>query len=350
MKKFVEKYCDSKAVVCIEGAVDVAVALNNLNLDLICFTGSTQVGKIIAQTAAKNLTPCILELGGKCPLIVDHTAAMDFSASKIAFGKTINSGQICIAPDYIFVHESRVKEFVEAVQVKFKQMYGEKPEGSEFQGKMITDFHVDRVKKLIDTAGGKIVCGGNVNKEVKHIEPTIILQPSLDSPLMKEEIFGPVMPIFPYKDIREVVKFINARDKPLAIYYFGQPDSYNATMLHSETSSGAFVTNEVITHINSHSLGFGGVGASGYGRHGGYEGYKNFSNRKSLLIKGPAPAMVAGMLVPPYSPRIQGFLRNWGLFLLTTNWSKIAFYLKLFVGTWLVAVVYWFFFTSSTTE
>lgn len=350
MKKFIEKYCDNDAVVCVEGAVDVAVAVNNLNLDLICFTGSTQVGKIVAQTAAKNLTPCILELGGKCPLIVDHSAAMDFSTGKIAFGKTVNSGQICIAPDYVFVHESRIKEFVEGIQVKFKQMYGEKPEGSEFQGKMINDFHTERVKKLIDTAGGKIVCGGNMNKEARHIEPTVILQPNLDSPLMKEEIFGPVMPIFPFKDIREVVKFINARDKPLAIYYFGNPGSANCTELHCDTSSGAFVTNEIITHINSHSLGFGGVGASGYGRHGGYEGFKNFSNRKSLLIKGPAPAAVANMLLPPYSDRMQGFLRNWGLTLLTTNWSTIAFYLKLFVGVWLLLTTYWFFFTSSAKQ
>jgi len=240
---------------------------------LICFTGSTQVGKIVAQSAAKNLTPCILELGGKCPLIVDYDAAMDFSAGKIAFGKTVNSGQVCIAPDYVFVHESRIKEFIESVQLKFKEMYGEKPEGSELQGKMINEFHTERVGKLIETAGGMIVCGGKVNKSAKHIEPTVILQPSLDSQLMKEEIFGPVMPVFPFKDIREVIKFINARDKPLAIYYFGSPTNQNSAKLCKETSSGAYVTNEVITHINNHHMGFGGVGKSGIGRHGGFVGF-----------------------------------------------------------------------------
>ena len=152
-------------------------------------------------------------------------------------------------------------------------MYGEKPEGCEYQGKMISEFHTERVGKLIDGAGGTIVCGGKINKALKHIEPTIILQPDLNSELMREEIFGPVMPVFPFKDIREVIKFINARDKPLAVYYFGNPTSVNSADLARETSSGAYVTNEVITHINSHHMGFGGVGKSGSGRHGGFVGF-----------------------------------------------------------------------------
>ena len=141
MKKFTDTYLDKECIITIEGGVDVAVAVNNLPLDLICFTGSTQVGKIVAQTAAKNLTPCILELGGKCPLVVDHDSAIEFASIKAAFGKTVNSGQICISPDYVFVHESRLKDFVEAVQLRFKEMYGEKPDGCEYQGKMINDFH-----------------------------------------------------------------------------------------------------------------------------------------------------------------------------------------------------------------
>lgn len=162
-------------------------------------------------------------------MIVDHNAQIPFTSAKAAFGKTINSGQICIAPDYVFVHESKVKEFIEAVQDRWKQMFGEgKPEGTELQGKMINDFHCNRVSKLIDSAGGTLVCGGKVNKEVRHIEPTIILQPDLNSDLMREEIFGPVMPIFPFKDISEVIKFINDRDKPLAVYYFGNPNGPNS--------------------------------------------------------------------------------------------------------------------------
>lgn len=239
------------------------MAVNNLPVDLFCFTGSTQVGRIIAETAAKNLIPCILELGGKCPLIVDDTCNIDFTCTKVAFGKTLNSGQICIAPDYVFVHESKLKEFVKQCEARFKEFYGSNPEGSELQGHMINDFHTDRVAELLRTAGGTVICGGKVNRETKHIEPTIILKPDLDSKLMTEEIFGPIMPVFPFKDISEPIKFINARDKPLAVYYFGQSNSPNARQLAWTTSSGAFVVNEVLTQMNNHSLGFGGVGKSG---------------------------------------------------------------------------------------
>lgn len=225
IKKLCDTYLDPEAVICIEGGVDVAVAVNSLPVDLFCFTGSTQVGKLIAKKAAENLTPCILELGGKCPAVIDHDAQMDFTASKISFGKFFNSGQICIAPDYVFVHESRVKEFVQQIEVAHKSMFGEKPEGCELQGKMINDFHCKRVKGLLETAGGTVICGGKVNLEARHIEPTVILEPSLDSKLMTEEIFGPVLPVFPFRDIKDVIKFINARDKPLAVYYFGRATS-----------------------------------------------------------------------------------------------------------------------------
>lgn len=183
-------------------------------------------------------------------------------------------------------------------------MFGEKPEGCELQGKMINDFHCKRVKGLLETAGGTVICGGKVNLEARHIEPTVILQPSLDSKLMTEEIFGPVLPVFPFRDIKDVIKFINARDKPLAVYYFGRATSLNSHRLSRETSSGSYVTNEVITQINSHHFGFGGVGKSGTGRHGGYEGFKCFSNRKAILVKSPAPAMIFKLLIPPYSPRM----------------------------------------------
>lgn len=192
------------------------------------------------------MTPCILELGGKCPLIVDHSASIDFASTKVAFGSTLNSGQICIAPDYLFVHESKLQDFIRDVEVKFKQLYGEKPNGSDVQGHMINDFHTNRVAELLEGAGGKIICGGKVNREAKYIEPTIILKPDLESKLMKEEIFGPILPIFPFKDIGEVIRFINARDKPLAVYYFGKSNSQNAQRVCAETSSGAFVVNEVL--------------------------------------------------------------------------------------------------------
>ena len=214
-----------------------------------------------------------MELGGKCPLVIDENANMDFTATKVGWGKTVNSGQICIAPDYVFVHESRAKEFIESVTVKIKQMYGEKPEGSEYMGKMINTFHTERVQNLIKGAGGTLVCGGTTNLEAKHIEPTLILEPDLNSELMKEEIFGPIMPIFPYKKIDDVINFINGKEKPLAIYYFGDSGSMNCGRLMNMTRSGAFVANDIIVQIMSNYTSFGGVGNSGYGRHGGFAGF-----------------------------------------------------------------------------
>jgi len=157
---------------------------------------------------------------------------------------------------------------------------------------------------------------------------------------MREEIFGPVMPVFPFKDIGEVIKFINDRDKPLAVYYFGNGFGANAAAVCDQTSSGAFVTNEVITHINSNYLGFGGVGMSGHGRHGGKEGFMCFSNKKGILLKAPAPEAIAGMIMPPYSPRIQKFLRGWAVTLLVTNASYVMWWIKAFVAFTVLTIAY----------
>eukprot|EP00354_Favella_ehrenbergii_P012098 CAMPEP_0170461102 /NCGR_PEP_ID=MMETSP0123-20130129/7153_1 /TAXON_ID=182087 /ORGANISM="Favella ehrenbergii, Strain Fehren 1" /LENGTH=465 /DNA_ID=CAMNT_0010726077 /DNA_START=291 /DNA_END=1688 /DNA_ORIENTATION=+ len=329
IKKLTDKYLDKTTVVTIEGGVDVASAVNELPLDMICFTGSTQVGRIIAEKAAKNLTPCILELGGKCPLIIDHSAVDRFQQHEGGLRKDYK-----LRAD---LHRSRLRirareqaeGLREAVRAQIQKFYGEKPEGSDLQGKMINEFHTKRVKGLIDSAGGTIICGGKVVEEARYVEPTIILKPDLESKLMKEEIFGPVMPVFPYKDINEVIRFINARDKPLAVYYFGNANSPSAKQVCMMTSSGAFVCNEVLTQINNHSMGFGGVGKSGYGRHGGYEGFKNFSNRKAIMIKSPLPSAVTNMMVPPYGSKFEAGIRKWGVFLLTHNKSSMMFYIRI---------------------
>ena len=274
--------------------------MNNLRLDLICFTGSTYVGSLIAQTAAKNLTPCILELGGKCPVVVDEGADIDFTAKKIAETKASGSGQICINADYILVHSSLLDQFVTRVQQHWKDMFGENPEESAAYSRIINEFHTDRIGKLITTAGGEILCGGTFNIENKYISPTIILNPDKESEIMKEEIFGPVLPVYSYDDISEAINFINSKEKPLTVYYFGKTGSANERRVANETSSGTFMTNEMLLQFLSNYLGFGGVGQSGSGRHGGYEGFKNFSNRKGMILKGPAPGFVLNMITPPY--------------------------------------------------
>ena len=316
MKKLVDKYLDNEAFAVVNGGMQLAKKMNCQKFDLICFTGSTFVGKLVATEAGKNLVPCILELGGKCPFIVDRDADINCAAFKCMSLKTSNSGQVCISPDYAFVHESKLTEFVETCQQKLKQFFGDDPDKlSDFQGKMINKFHTSRVKRLIETSGGKIVCGGKVNVDERHVQPTLILEPNRDAPIMQEEIFACVLPIFAFKDITEVVEFINSKDKPLTIYYFGELSNPNMTYVQQNTSSGHFMANEVTLQVVSHYQGFGGVGASGYGRYGGYEGFKSFSNRKGMMFKKASqPAFLLNLLAPPYThiDRLLGVARNLG--------------------------------------
>jgi len=205
------------------------------------------------------------------------------------------------------VHESRQKEFVDSLHRNVREMYSNHSvngQGSPDMGKIVTDFHVDRIKALIDGAKGQIICGGKVNKAAKYVEPTIIVNPDLKAPVMKEEIFGPIISVITYKDIGEVINHINDGDKPLAIYYYGACYSNpNNDRLMNETSSGSYIVNETIIHVLNHCYGFGGVGASGYGRYGGYDGFKNWSNPKSVMIKPTMNVYPYTQLVPPFTPR-----------------------------------------------
>jgi len=187
------------------------------------------------------------------------------------------------------VYESHEKEFIDALHRNVRQMYSDHSvngKGSPDMGNIVTDFHCDRIKSLIDGSKGQIICGGKVNKAGKYVEPTIIVKPDLKSAVMKEEIFGPVIPVIVFKHIDEVINHINDGDKPLALYYYGKcSGNPNNTRILNETSSGSYIVNETIIHVLNHYYGFGGVGASGYGRYGGFDGGKNWSNPKSVMIK-----------------------------------------------------------------
>jgi aldehyde dehydrogenase (NAD+) len=229
--KLFDKYMDHEFFRCIEGGVDVAVELNKQPLDLICFTGSTFVGKIIAKTAAKNLTPCILELGGKCPTVVHPTCSMDHTTDKLSWAKFSNTGQTCIAPDYLFVHEEMLDGFVKALIDKVKLHWGESEEGSDQSGHIVSKLHFDRLAPMITNSGGKLLYGGKTNEKKLHIQPTIILNPNEDSLLMTDEIFGPILPIKTYKHIDECIEYINDRSKPLAVYFYGKQNHADAIKL-----------------------------------------------------------------------------------------------------------------------
>ncbi len=212
------------------------------------------------------------------------------------------------------VHESREKEFIEALHRNVREMYSDHckdGKGSPDMGNIVTDFHCDRIKGLIDKSKGLIICGGKVDKAKKYVEPTIIVNPDPKSSVMSEEIFGPVIPVIIFKQIDEVINHINDGDKPLAIYYYGKCSSNpNNDRLLNETSSGSYVVNETIIHVLNHCYGFGGVGASGYGRYGGYDGFKNWSNPKSVLIKPTINTYPYTQMYPPFTSQKQALIRK----------------------------------------
>lgn len=201
IKQLVERYLDQECFSVIEGGPEVAAKISGYPWDLICFTGSTMKGKLVAEAAAKNLVPCILELGGKCPVVVDETADLDFAASKVVFARFNNSGQTCLATDYVMVHEAVKQRFLDRMQHHLKVMYGGYENGSPEMGKIVTDWHCDRLKALIESSKGKVIIGGKIDKKLKYVEPTVIENPDLKAPVMDEEIFGPVLPLLTFVDI-----------------------------------------------------------------------------------------------------------------------------------------------------
>lgn len=255
-------------------------AILDYPFDLIFFTGSIATGKIIYQKAANNLTPVILELGGKSPCIVDKDANVKLAAQKIVWGKLLNSGQTCIAPDYLLVHEDVKEELLKQLVFQIEKQYGEDIFASEDYPKMINEKAYQRVISLIDK--DKIYYGGEVNQPTLQIQPTIILEDDLNSEIMQEEIFGPVLPVLTFNNIDNEIKRLKHIDKPLALYYFGKKNKDSILM---NTSSGGLVINDVLLHITNENLPFGGVGKSGIGAYHGKFSFESFSHQKAVVQK-----------------------------------------------------------------
>lgn len=263
-------------IVC--GGIDVSNALLKQRFDLIFFTGSPFVGKVIMKAAAEHLTPVVLELGGKSPCIVDSDCNIAITAKRIVWGKFINAGQTCIAPDYLLVHHSLKEKLIEKIKEYIHQFFGENPQKSEFFGRIVHERAFDRLAAYLEQ--GSIRFGGVTNKEDKYISPTLIDEVSPDSLCMQEEIFGPILPILTFKDIREVTEYIKKNEKPLALYFFGKQ---NADKILHETSSGGACINDTLMHIVNHNLPFGGVGNSGIGKYHGKLSFMVFSNAKGIV-------------------------------------------------------------------
>ena len=279
VEKIIRKVFDEKYVSVFRGEVEVAQALLCQRFDYIFFTGSPRVGKIVMQAAAEHLTPVTLELGGKSPCIVDTSADIKIAARRLIWGKLVNCGQTCVAPDYLLVQASVKEALIKEMIKQIKAFYGENPAQSDDYPRMVNKRSVERIKSLI--VGEKVLYGGQVDVQDKYVEPTLLDCKSFDSPVMQEEIFGPLLPIIEIASITEAISLVNSHEKPLALYYFG--DKEIAWSVIRNTSSGGVCINDTILHLANPNLPFGGVGESGIGSYHGKAGFDTFTHKRSIL-------------------------------------------------------------------
>lgn len=287
------------------GGIETAQELLKLPFDHIFFTGSSRVGKIVMEAAAKNLTPVTLELGGKSPVIVEKTADIKSAAKRIAFGKFLNAGQICIAPDYVYVQKSIKKQFIKELKKVIQEFYGQKAMKSESFGRIINKENWDRINLILEKDREYIIYGGSSNRKQCFIEPTLLEIPSWNAECMQEELFAPILPILTFQSTEEVIENINKRNKPLALYLFTQNKKVKDKVL-SETSSGGVCINDTIYHFMNTNLPFGGVGHSGMGSYHGIQSFRTFSHAKSVYCRRNKGCF--SMLMPPYKSGIIQFL------------------------------------------
>ena len=281
--KIIRESFDNKHVIAILGDVGMAQQLLKQKWNYIFFTGSVAVGKIIAKIAAENLTPITLELGGKSPVIVDETANLKIAARRIVWGKILNAGQTCVAPDYILVNAKVKSEFVENLKKEITNALGQNPEISNDFARIINSKNWDRQLSLIENQ--KIIFGGTSNKDTYYMAPTLLDEPKLDSQVMQEEIFGPILPIISYQSKSDIDKIVSSYEKPLSFYIFSEKKSFVDEMI-SKYSFGGGCVNDVIIHLVNNRLPFGGVGHSGIGAYHGKLSFDLFSHKKSIVKRG----------------------------------------------------------------
>ena len=279
MQKIIESSFDKKYIAVIQGHHEINTYLLEQKFDIIFFTGSPQLGRIVMTAAAKELTPVVLELGGKSPCIIDKDANIEIAAKRIAWGKSLNAGQTCIAPDYLLIHESIKNKFVNAYKNAIHSFYGNDTIGCKHFVRLVNEKAYKRVKSYL--SNGNILAGGHFDDSERYIEPTILDNVNQTSPVMQQEIFGPILPINTYNNIDDAISFINSRPKPLALYFFGKQDIANKIL--KETSSGGACINDTIMHIVNHNIPFGGVGNSGMGKYHGKLSFEAFSNSRSVI-------------------------------------------------------------------
>lgn len=296
LARLVPRYMDARAVAVVEGGVPETTELLEQRFDHIFYTGNGTVGRVVMTQAAKHLTPVTLELGGKSPAIVDSSARLDVTARRIAWGKWLNAGQTCVAPDYVLVERSRELALVEELTKCIGDFYGSDPRLSDSYGRIVSDRHFDRLVAML--GDGTVATGGHSVREERYIAPTVLTNVATDAKLMSEEIFGPLLPIIPVNDISEAIRFVRSRPHPLALYVFSENDRAIDRVV-GETSSGGVTVNGTLLHLTNPNLPFGGIGESGMGAYHGMTGVRVFQHLKPVLSRGTRPD--PSIAYPPYT-------------------------------------------------
>lgn len=309
--ELIKEVFPTEEVAVIDGDADSSQYLSTLPFDHVFFTGSGRIGRIVAEAAARNLTPCTLELGGKSPTIVTDNADLTSAAERIVWSKFLNSGQTCVAPDYVFVAEDKAKSLVEEIKEAIIRLHGV-TDGSfskESLCKIINHKHVARLRTVLAesvASGSQIAVGGEVNEAERLISPTVLTNVTLESPVMKDEIFGPILPIVTYKNRQEIYDHIRSSGKPLALYIFSSSKDEVREILDNTSSGGVTVNNTLVHLLNPH-LPFGGTGESGIGSYHGVNGFKTFSHARAVSYQSSFNGL--RFLYPPYTNRVKRSIR-----------------------------------------
>lgn len=299
IRKLIEETFDPTYVRVVEGEKETTSALVNAPFDYIFFTGSVPVGRIVMEAAAKNLVPVTLELGGKSPVIVDKSANIPVAAKRIVWGKLINTGQTCIAPDYVLAHEDVKEELMKEMKSAIQGFYGADASASPDYGRIVNERQFDRLASILEADRDKIKYGGATNREDLYIEPTL-LEASWSDAAMQDELFGPVLPVMGYRELEDAIRSINARPKPLALYVFTEQNAVKDEVLERVSFGGGCV-NDTIIHAANHNLPFGGVGNAGIGAYHGKYSYDLFSHAKGVMTKSTKVDLT--VLFPPYGDK-----------------------------------------------
>ena len=310
IKDIIEDTFDEAYVSVVEGGIEETQTLLSLPFDYMFFTGSEKVGKIVYEAAARKLIPVTLELGGKSPVIVDDTANIKVASERISFGKFTNAGQTCVAPDYILVQRKVKNDLIKALKKTITEFYGENIEKSPDFGRIVNQKHFNRLNDLIQIHKDNVAFGGNSSKEDLYIEPTLLDNITNDNKIMKEEIFGPILPIITYDNFDEVLEIIQSKSKPLSLYLFSEDENMTHRVVE-ELSFGGGAINDTLMHLANPNLPFGGVGSSGIGQYHGKYSFDTFSHMKSYTFK--STRLESSLFFPPYKGKfkyIKTFFKN----------------------------------------